>query len=95
MRFRVSGENIVRKLNVTDRWMDGALQYLPSRAFGAAGDNKEKGGPKKMYPSAWPQGQHCKCQPIVAGTRRAIKILYQLRYQIWQVKPWSLLRYAI
>ena len=32
----------VRKLNVTDRQTDrrGALQYLPSRAFGAAGDNK-------------------------------------------------------
>ena len=29
----------VRKLNVTDRQM-GALQYIPSRAFGAAGDNK-------------------------------------------------------
>ena len=45
MRFWVT----VRKLNVTDRqtdgWTDrqtdgrGALQYLPSRAFGAAGDN--------------------------------------------------------
>ena len=37
MRFRVT----VRKLNVTDRQTDGrgALQYLPSRAFGAAGDN--------------------------------------------------------
>ena len=39
----------MRKLNVTDRQTDGqtdrqmdggALQYLPSRAFGAAGDNK-------------------------------------------------------
>ena len=36
----------VRKLNVTDRQTDrqtdgrGALQYLPSRAFGAVGDNK-------------------------------------------------------
>ena len=35
----------MRKLNVTDRRTDrqtdgqGALQYLPSRAFGAAGDN--------------------------------------------------------
>ena len=38
MRFWVT----VRKLNVTDRRTDGrgALQYLPSRAFGAAGDNK-------------------------------------------------------
>ena len=42
MRFLVT----VRKLNVTDRQTDGqtdrrgALQYLPSRAFGAAGDNK-------------------------------------------------------
>ena len=41
MHFRVT----VRKLNVTDRRTDrqtdgrGALQYLPSRAFGAAGDN--------------------------------------------------------
>ena len=46
MRFWVT----VRKLNVTDRQTDGrtdrqtdgwtgALQYLPSRAFGAAGDN--------------------------------------------------------
>ena len=41
MRFRVT----VRKLNVTDGQTDrqtdgrGALQYLPSRAFGAAGDN--------------------------------------------------------
>ena len=37
MRFWVT----VRKLNVTDRRTDGrgALQYLPSRAFGAAGDN--------------------------------------------------------
>ena len=35
MRFRVT----VRKLNVMDRRTDGrALQYLPSRAFGAAGD---------------------------------------------------------
>ena len=36
MRFSVT----VRKLNVTDRRTDGrgALQYLPSRAFGAAGD---------------------------------------------------------
>ena len=35
----------VRKLNVTDRQTDrqtGALQYLPSRAFGAAGDKKRK-----------------------------------------------------
>ena len=38
----------MRKLNVTDRQTDrrtdgrtgGAMQYLPSRAFGAAGDNK-------------------------------------------------------
>ena len=35
----------MRKLNVTDGQTDGrtdggALQYLPSRAFGAAGDNK-------------------------------------------------------
>ena len=36
----------MRKLNVTDRQTDGqtdgrgALQYLPSRAFGAAGDKK-------------------------------------------------------
>ena len=31
----------VRKLNVTDRQTDGqTLQYLPSRAIGAAGDNK-------------------------------------------------------
>ena len=41
MRFRVT----VRKLNVmdtqTDRETDGGLlQYLPSRAFGAAGDKK-------------------------------------------------------
>ena len=38
MRVRVT----VRKLNVTDGQMDGrgALQYLPSRAFGTAGDNK-------------------------------------------------------
>ena len=35
MRFRVT----VQKLNVTDR-RTGALQYLPSRAFGAAGDNE-------------------------------------------------------
>ena len=33
MRLRVT----VRKLHVTDG--RGALQYLPSRAFGAAGDN--------------------------------------------------------
>ena len=33
MRFRVT----VQKLNVTD---GQALQYLPFRAFGAAGDNK-------------------------------------------------------
>ena len=38
---------LVWKLNVTDRQTDGqtdrrgALQYLPSRAFGAAGDKKE------------------------------------------------------
>ena len=40
MRFRVT----VRKLNVTDRWMDGrgVLQYLRSRAFGAAGDKNPK-----------------------------------------------------
>ena len=33
------------KLNVTDRRTDGrgALQYLPSRAFGAAGDKKLSG----------------------------------------------------
>ena len=32
----------VRKINMTDRQTDerGALQYLPSRAFGAVGDNK-------------------------------------------------------
>ena len=42
MRVRVT----VRKLNVTDGRTDrrtdgrGALQYLPSRASGAAGDNK-------------------------------------------------------
>ena len=40
MRFRVT----VQKLNVTDRQTDGldqgALQYLPSRAFGTAGDTK-------------------------------------------------------
>ena len=38
MRFWVT----VRKLNVTDRQTDGrgTLQYLPSRAFGAAGDKK-------------------------------------------------------
>ena len=38
MRFRVT----VRKLNVTDGQTDGwtgAFQYLPSRAFGTAGDN--------------------------------------------------------
>ena len=38
MRFRVT----VRKLNVTDRQTErrtGALQYFPSRAFGAVGDN--------------------------------------------------------
>ena len=45
MRFWVT----VRKLNVTDRQTDGqtegrgALQYLPSRAFGAAGDKKLSG----------------------------------------------------
>ena len=44
LRFWVT----VRKLNVTDRRTDGqtdrrgALQYLPSRAFGAAGDKKSK-----------------------------------------------------
>ena len=47
MRFLVT----VRKLNVTDRQTDGqtdrqkdggALQYLPSRAFGAAGDNGQR-----------------------------------------------------
>ena len=40
MRFWVT----VRKLNVMDGQTDGrgALQYLPSRAFGAAGDNKGK-----------------------------------------------------
>ena len=41
MRFRVT----VQKLNMTDRQTDrrmdgGALQYLPSRAFGVAGDNE-------------------------------------------------------
>ena len=39
MRFRAT----VQKLNVTDGQKDrrtGAFQYLPSRAFGAAGDNK-------------------------------------------------------
>ena len=44
MRFWVT----VRKLNVTDRRTDrqtdgrGALKYLPSRAFGAAGDKKNQ-----------------------------------------------------
>ena len=40
MRFRVT----VRKLNETDGQTDGrgALQYLLSQAFGAAGDNKVK-----------------------------------------------------
>ena len=54
MRFCVT----VRKLNMTDRRTDrqtdgrtdrqtdgrGALQYLPSRAFGAAGTDGETGG---------------------------------------------------
>ena len=40
MRFRVT----VRKLNMTDGQTDrrGAFQYLPSRAFGTAGDNNYK-----------------------------------------------------
>ena len=35
----VKHQQRLRELNVTDRQMDrGALQYLPSRAFDAAGD---------------------------------------------------------
>ena len=47
MRFLVT----VRKLNMTDKQTDGrgALQYLPSRAFGAAGDNKEKTIDNKFF----------------------------------------------
>ena len=47
MRFWVT----VRKLNVTDGRTDGrgALQYLPSRAFGAAGDKKEMKTNRESY----------------------------------------------
>ena len=97
LRFWVT----VRKLNVTDRRTDGrgALQYLPSRAFGAAGDKNNCQffiyGPQytKICIFGYSGGPGWPINDRAHLASQLSSHLYQFTYKIWKQSDKDFLSY--